>query len=81
MKNGQQDAAHAEMDISRDLANKTLAQDKSKLSGLMDTSGAQDVQVSATEAGASPSPVATKPDPSALRKVEAIREQVKLRCG
>ncbi len=78
MKNGQQDAAHAEMDISRDLANKTLAQDKSKLSGLMDTSGAQDAQASATEAGASPSLVATKADPSALRKVEAIREQVKL---
>jgi tetratricopeptide (TPR) repeat protein len=78
MKNGQQDAAHAEMDISRDLANKTLAQDKSKLSGLMDTSGAQGAQASATEAGASPSPVATKADPSALRKVEAIREQVKL---
>jgi tetratricopeptide (TPR) repeat protein len=55
MKNGQQDAAHAEMDISRDLANKTLAQDKSKLSGLMDTSGAQDAQASATEAGASSS--------------------------
>jgi tetratricopeptide (TPR) repeat protein len=78
MKNGQQDAAHAEMDISRDLANKTLAQDKSKLSGLMDTSGAQDAQASATEAGASPSLVTTKADPSALRKVEAIREQVKL---
>jgi tetratricopeptide (TPR) repeat protein len=78
MKNGQQDAAHAEMDISRDLANKTLAQDKSKLSGLMDTSGAQDAQASATEAGASPSLVATRADPSALRKVEALREQVKL---
>jgi tetratricopeptide (TPR) repeat protein len=78
MKNGQQDAAHAEMNISRDLANKTLAQDKSKLSGLMDTSGAQDVQASATEAGPSPSLVATKADPSALRKVEAMREQVKL---
>jgi tetratricopeptide (TPR) repeat protein len=77
MKNGQQDAAHAEMEISRDLANKTLAQDKSKLAGLMDTSGPQDSKASATEAGASPSPVATK-DPLALRKVEAMTEQVRL---
>ena len=59
MKKGQQDAAHAEMDISRDLANKTLAQDKSKLAGLMDTFGSQDVQASATEASTSPSLVAT----------------------
>jgi tetratricopeptide (TPR) repeat protein len=78
MKNGQQDAAHAEMEISRDLANKTLAQDKSKLAGLMDTSGPQDVQASATEAGASPSLVAPIADPLALRKVEAVREQVRL---
>jgi len=45
MPKGQQDAAHAEMEISRDLANKTLSQDKSKLAGLMDTSGSQDVPV------------------------------------
>jgi tetratricopeptide (TPR) repeat protein len=42
MKKGQQDAAHAEMQINRDLADKTLAQDKSKLAGLMDTSGSQE---------------------------------------
>ena len=66
------------MDISRDLANKTLAQDKSKLEGLMDTSGTQDVQASATEAGASPSLVSATADPSALRKVEAMRDEVKL---
>ncbi len=78
MKNGQPDAAHAEMEIERDLANKTLAQDKSKLAGLMDTSGSQDVQTSATQANASPSLVATTADPSALRTVEAMREQVRL---
>jgi tetratricopeptide (TPR) repeat protein len=76
MKNGQQDAAHAEMDISRELANKTLAQDKSKLAGLIDTSGSQDVQ--ATEAGASPSLAAATANPVALRKVEAMKEQVRL---
>ncbi|MGD0442757.1 MAG: tetratricopeptide repeat protein [Edaphobacter sp.] len=78
MKNGQQDAAHTEMDISRELANKTLEQDKSKLAGLMDTSGSQDAQASATESEASPSLVATPADASALRKVEAMREQVRL---
>jgi tetratricopeptide (TPR) repeat protein len=79
MKNDQQDAAHAEMEISRDLANKTLAQDKSKLAGLMDTSGPQDVQASTTEAGAaSPSFVAPTADSLALRKVETMREQVRL---
>jgi tetratricopeptide (TPR) repeat protein len=78
MKNGQQDAAHAEMDISRNLADKTLAQDKSKLAGLMDTSGSQNIQSSTAEAGASPSHVDTRADPSALRQVEAMKEQIKL---
>ena len=77
MKNGQQDAAHAEMEISRDLTNKTLAQDKSKLEGLMDTTGAKDIQASATEGGASPSQSATTANAAALRTVEAKREQVK----
>ena len=77
MKMGQQDAAHAEMDVSRELANKTLAQDKGKLAGLMDTFGSQNVQASATEASASPSLVATT-DPSALRKAEGMKEQVRL---
>ena len=77
MKEGQQNAAHVEMDVSRELANKTLAQDKGKLAGLLDTLGSQDVQASATEASTSPSLVATT-DPSALRKVEAIKEQVRL---
>jgi tetratricopeptide (TPR) repeat protein len=78
MKNGQQDAAHAEMDISRDLADKTLAQDKSKLAGLMDTSGTRDVQGSATEAAASPYIAATTTDPLALRRVDAMKDQIKL---
>jgi len=76
MKLGQKDAAQAEMDIARELANKTLAEDKSKLAGLMDTS--QDVQASATEAETSSSYIATTVDPLSQRKVEALREQVKL---
>ena len=78
MKEGRQDAAHAQMDAARELANRTLAQDKSKLAGLMDTSGPQDVQSPATEAGSSSSSVATAADPLALRKVGAKREQVTL---
>ena len=77
MKEGQQDAAHAEMNIERELANKTLTQDKSKLAGLMDTSGAQDVPASPTEVRPASSVVASTADPSALRKVEALREQVR----
>lgn len=78
MKEGRQDAAHAQMDAARELANRTLAQDKSKLAGLMDTSGPQDVQAPATEAGSSSSFVAATTDPLALRKVGAKREQVTL---
>ncbi len=61
------------MNVARDLANKTLAQDKSKLAGLMDTSGSQGIPVtSAHPATSSPATA----DPAALRKVEAMREQV-----
>jgi tetratricopeptide (TPR) repeat protein len=78
MKKGEQDAAHAEMDIERELANKTLAQDKSKLEGLMDTSGAQNVPTSATGTSAASSIIAPTADPSALHSVQALREQVRL---
>jgi tetratricopeptide (TPR) repeat protein len=71
MKKGQQDAAHAEMQINRDLANKTLAQDKSKLAGLMDTSGSQDSPGSPT-----PLPGSGKQDQAALHNVEAMKEKL-----
>ncbi len=76
MKNGQQDTAHGEMEISRDLADRTLAQDKGKLAGLMDTSASQDALTSATEAKAPQSLAATTADPIALHKIEAMKEQV-----
>jgi tetratricopeptide (TPR) repeat protein len=86
MQKGQQDAAHAEMEISRDLANKTLSQDKNNLAGLLDTAGSQDAQVPPAEAGATPPPstptAATTATPTAdqlaRRKVESMREQVRL---
>lgn len=73
MRKGQTEAAHAEMKTARDLANKTLSQDKSKLAALIDTSGSQDLQASAAKTQISP---ATTVDPLALRKVEALKAQV-----
>ena len=79
MQKGQQDAAHAEMAISRELANKTLAQDKTNLAALTDTSsGSEDSQIPATEAGATPRSTSAATEPSALRTVESLREQIKL---
>ena len=70
MKKGQQEAAHAEMKINRELADKTLAQDKSKLAGLMDTAGSQQ------DAGNAPAPVISgRQDQAALRNVEAMKEK------
>lgn len=73
MKKGQQEAAHAEMEINRELADKTLAQDKSKLAGLMDSAGSQ-------ESSGSESPVLNsgKQDQAALRNVETMRNNLKL---
>lgn len=73
MKKGQQDAAHAEMQINRELADKTLAQDKSKLAGLMDTSGAQDPSASTAAVTSS-----GREDHAARRKVEGLRGKLKL---
>jgi predicted Zn-dependent protease len=56
------------MKINRELADKTLAQDKSKLAGLMDTSGSQDAHGDTT-----PLSDSGKQDQAALRKVEAIK--------
>jgi len=78
MQKGQEDAAHAEMTISRELANKTLAQDKSNLASLTDASGADDARAPAAETGAASHSTALATDPSALRAVESLREQIKL---
>jgi tetratricopeptide (TPR) repeat protein len=72
MKKGEADAAHAEMQISRDLADKTLAQDKSKLAGLMETSGSQDSAPST-----SPLVYSGKQDQAALHNVQAMRDKLK----
>jgi tetratricopeptide (TPR) repeat protein len=68
MKKGQADAAHAEMQINRELADKTLAQDKSKLAGLMDTAGSQD-----SPENAAPLLSSGKQDQAAVRNVEAMK--------
>jgi tetratricopeptide (TPR) repeat protein len=78
MQKGQQDAAHAEMNISREFANKTLAQDKSKLAGLLDTSGSPDAQGTPEETLGAPLLSAPTTDPAALQKIEVLRDQIKL---
>jgi tetratricopeptide (TPR) repeat protein len=78
MQKGQQDAAHTEMSIARELANKTLAQDKSNLAGLMDTSGSADVPASVAYAGKDASLGSPSADPMTVRSVESIREQIRL---
>jgi tetratricopeptide (TPR) repeat protein len=77
MQKGQQDAAHAEMSIARELANKTLAQDKSKLAGLMETSGSADVPALAAEAGKAAPVASPAADSMTLRSVESMRAQIR----
>jgi tetratricopeptide (TPR) repeat protein len=79
MQKGQQETAHAEMEISRDLANKTLSQDKSNLAGLLDKSGSVVAQLPMEGSLASP-PEGTPAtaDPAALRGAESVREQIRL---
>jgi tetratricopeptide (TPR) repeat protein len=84
MQKGQQDAAHAEMEISRDLANKTLSQDKSKLAGLLDTSGVASgsknapVPAEGTSAALGTPTATPTMDQAALHRVESMREQIRL---
>ena len=73
MQKGQQDAANAEMKTSRDLANKTLSQDRSKLVGLMDTAGDQEPASAATAPASSSAGAGI--DRAAVRQVEALRDQ------
>jgi tetratricopeptide (TPR) repeat protein len=70
MMRHQQDAAHAEMVVARELANKTLSQDKSKMAGLLDTAAGQDVAASVSRP-----PAEIGIDPSSLHRVEAMRER------
>src|SRR5581483_931649 len=70
MKQGKPDAAHAEMTISRDLADKTLAQDKTKLAALTDSQ--QDATPSSPN---TPNSSSTR-DRAAFTRVEAARNRV-----
>lgn len=77
MQKGEQQAASAEMKIARDLANKTLSQDRSKLVGLMETSGTPETATATPDRAASSATGAGEADPEALRKVEALRNQLR----
>ncbi len=76
MQKGEQQAANAEMKVARDLANKTLSQDRSKLVGLMETSDTPDAATAAQVAAASSPTAVGGTDPEALRKVEGLRNQL-----
>lgn len=69
MKKGQPEAAHKEMQIERELAGRNLAEDKSKLAGLMETSGS-------SESSAAAATTARTQNPSALRNAEATRQRL-----
>ena len=71
MKKGKPDEARAEMRINRELSDKSLAQDKSKLAGLMETSGSQD-----SAASTFPLAGSGKKNEAALRN-EAVRDKLK----
>lgn len=75
MQKGQRNAAQAEMQIARDLSNKTLAQDRSKLAGLMETADSANASQSATPAAES-TPAVSSVDSQAERKVDAMKEQL-----
>lgn len=71
MKKGQQEPAHTEMLTARELANKTLAQDKNKLAALMDTTGSQ------AAPGEAYGPAGST-DAAALGNANALRERLRL---
>ncbi len=73
MKQGHPDAAHAEMTISRDLSDKTLAQDKTKLAALTDSP--QDASAATPTQSTTPNS-STPKDPTALTRVEAARARL-----
>ncbi len=72
MKKGRPNEAHAEMQINRELADKTLAQDKGKLAGLMETTGSKEFSD-----GTSHLLSTGKQDQTALHHVEAMRDKLK----
>ena len=76
MQKGESDAARAEMSLSRELANKTLSQDKSRLAALTDTSGPGDAP--SPETGMIPPVIAVTADPATLRRLESMREHIRL---
>ena len=71
MQKGDRDAAQKELQVSPELANKALSQDRSKLSALLDTPNSPD-----TAASIAASSARSAVDPQGMRKAEAIRTQL-----
>lgn len=77
MKRGDQDAAHREMKIQRELADKTLAQDKSKLNDLLQTADSGDNGVPRAQSAELVSTGAAA-NAEAARQADALRQRLRL---
>ena len=76
MQKGQTDAAHAEMQMARSLANQTLSMDRDKLAALMDTAEARGA-AGTTDSAMPPGQETHTENQVALRRVTMLREEVK----
>ena len=74
---GQQEEAHAELQLSRDLADKTLALDKSRLAGVMDTAHESAVQVEMPDAAETTEAAAQPHDPHALQNAQSLEKELR----
>ena len=77
MKQGKPEAAHAEMLTSRELADKTLSQDKSKLAGLTDSPEPQSAEADKDSSAENSGGVSRKADAAALTRVDATKAKIK----
>lgn len=77
MKQGKPEAAHAEMLTSRELADKTLSQDKSRLAGLTDSPEPQTAEAAKDVSGDNSGGVPPGADPAALSRVDATQAKLK----
>lgn len=68
--------ARAEMQLSRDLVNKVLSQDKSKLAGLLETSALAKSVESRAESGSEFALNSQSADPAAVRELDAFEKQL-----
>lgn len=76
-RKGQPQESLAELNLSRELADKALALDKSRLAGVMDTAHAPAVQVEIPDAAESTSAAAEPRDPRALEQAQKLEADLR----